>query len=59
MTRVLLVDDDVELADMLREFRFNVFDGYDLDKRQFEDLLRRADAGGARAVVGMLLIPYR
>ncbi|MDV7143201.1 caspase family protein [Tropicimonas sp. TH_r6] len=31
-----------DVADMLRSFRFNVFDGYDLDKRGFEELLRSA-----------------
>ncbi|SDI91922.1 caspase family protein [Aliiruegeria lutimaris] len=31
-----------DMADLLRSFRFNVFDGYDLDKRGFEELLRQA-----------------
>lgn len=31
-----------DMAAMLREFRFKVFDGYDLDKRSFEQLLRTA-----------------
>ncbi|MDP5219958.1 caspase family protein [Ruegeria sp. 2205SS24-7] len=31
-----------DMAAMLREFRFKVFDGYDLKKRDFEQLLRTA-----------------
>lgn len=34
--------DAQDVAEMLRRFRFSVFEGYDLDKRGFEDLLRRA-----------------
>ncbi len=34
--------DAKDVAEMLRSFRFNVFDGYDLDKRGFEELLRSA-----------------
>ncbi|RYH11547.1 caspase family protein [Tropicimonas sp. IMCC6043] len=34
--------DAEDMAAMLRSFRFNVFDGYDLDKREFEELLRTA-----------------
>lgn len=34
--------DAEDIASMLRAFRFNVFDGYDLDKRGFEELLRTA-----------------
>ncbi|WP_177175417.1 caspase family protein [Cribrihabitans marinus] len=34
--------DAEDIAAMLRDFRFKVFDGYDLEKREFEELLRTA-----------------
>ncbi len=34
--------DAQDIADMLREFDFRVYDGYDLSKREFEDLIRTA-----------------
>jgi TPR repeat protein len=34
--------DAEDIADMLRDFNFQVFDGYDLDKREFEELIRTA-----------------
>jgi len=34
--------DAEDIADMLRGFNFRVFDGYDLDKREFEELIRTA-----------------
>ncbi|WP_244614837.1 caspase family protein [Pukyongiella litopenaei] len=34
--------DAEDIAALLREFRFNVFDGFDLEKREFEELLRTA-----------------
>lgn len=34
--------DAQDMARMLREFRFKVYDGYDLEKREFEELLRTA-----------------
>ena len=34
--------DAEDIADMLRDFDFQVFDGYDLTKREFEELIRTA-----------------
>lgn len=34
--------DAKDIAEMLRGFNFRVYDGYDLDKREFEDLIRTA-----------------
>ncbi len=34
--------DAEDIAALLREFQFNVFDGFDLEKREFEELLRTA-----------------
>ncbi len=34
--------DAQDIAEMLREFDFRVYDGYDLSKREFEDLIRTA-----------------